>query len=500
MSRGVLSGIVAGAAVSVLGMATLSLMAPIPSDGPKAGKPPAPAPVVEAPVTAPALETAPAPDSVPAKPEAPEPAPTATAPAAGAIEVPPGSEFNRPAPEGEAQLPTPDALPETAAAPEVAAPAAEGAPRADTAPASTPQAATAPETMQPPETDVAMPGVAAEEEPVLPSPEAASPEAPVADAAPSVQVEAPEVPKPVAEAQPEAEPEQPAPETDQAEVAPDSAPSAVVDLPGTGAMRVPVPGGGIAVPNVRTNRLPSIGGVPSEEPAVEAQDEAPRLGALALNAAPFTADPSKPLFSVILIDAGDKGLDREVLTTFSFPVTFAVDASRPDAAEAVADYRAHGFEVVLITGGLPEGAQPRDLETSMLTYLERVSQAVAVMDAETGGMNNDRPLLRQLANILTATGHGLVTSGRGLNTAGQIAASQGVPSVEIFRTLDEDLESVATIRRYLDRAAFKAAQDGHVVMLGHSYPNTVTALFAWALEGKGAEVELAPISAVLRAQ
>ena len=49
----------------------------------------------------------------------------------------------------------------------------------------------------------------------------------------------------------------------------------------------------------------------------------------------------------------------------------------------------------------------------------------------------------------------------------------------------------------LDRAAFKAAQEGRVVVVGTTRPETIAALMEWSIEGKGASVALAPISAVL---
>ena len=55
-------------------------------------------------------------------------------------------------------------------------------------------------------------------------------------------------------------------------------------------------------------------------------------------------------------------------------------------------------------------------------------------------------------------------------------------------------------RRYLDRAAFKAAQEGRVVVQGTTRPETVQALLEWTVEGRAGSVELAPASAVLQVQ
>ena len=67
----------------------------------------------------------------------------------------------------------------------------------------------------------------------------------------------------------------------------------------------------------------------------------------------------------------------------------------------------------------------------------------------------------------------------------------------IFRRLDGEGESIATIRRYLDRAAFKAAQEGVVVVIGDTREATVAAILEWTVEGRAATVTLAPVTAVL---
>ena len=65
---------------------------------------------------------------------------------------------------------------------------------------------------------------------------------------------------------------------------------------------------------------------------------------------------------------------------------------------------------------------------------------------------------------------------------------------------NKELSPSDLVQRYLDRAAFKAGQEGSVVMIGHTYDETVKGLFSWALEGKGEGIQLAPISAVLTDQ
>ncbi|SMX42559.1 divergent polysaccharide deacetylase family protein [Actibacterium lipolyticum] len=492
---GFVRGLVSGGVTVVVLLSAASIIAPLPQEDQglvvevepnpvgsgsdeedPEGEPEEPEPGAQAP----ALERAPAPDAAPTAPEAEaEGAPTES-PQTGEIDLPPGSEFNRPPPEGEAIIPGTDQTALPGAAPAVPTPSTDIAtpPAPDTAPGSVPQTdAEATGVMVAPDVVDASPTIPSTgEAPILPIPGATSPLEPSTEAQPARRINP----------------------TSPIGVAPNIAAEATPSM-----IRVPVPGHKIALPNVRTGRLPTVGGENAAQQAEESEivfADPADLDAVARYAAPFEAEGDGPLFSVILIDAGEEGLDRETLKTFSFPVTFAVDASRPDAEQAMRDYRAAGFEVVLLMTGLPEGAQPSDLEVSLSAYLSRVPESVAIMDAEAGTLQSDRPLLTQLMAMLDESGHGVVTYDRGLNTAEKMAQAAKVPSALVFRVLDGEQEAGSTIRRYLDRGAFKAAQDGQVVVVGHSYPETVTALFSWALEGKGADLTMAPISAILRGQ
>ncbi|WP_095589790.1 divergent polysaccharide deacetylase family protein [Actibacterium ureilyticum] len=315
-------------------------------------------------------------------------------------------------------------------------------------------------------------------------------------------------PQPAPEAEPAPLPRVVRPGTDPTPE-PEPAPEApVAEAEGedraTGALRVAVPGRQISVPKVRVNRLPTIGGegpapaAPGSLPGGTGADTAPDDGrALTRNAVPFDPVDGKPLFSVILIDAPGTRLSPEALRELAFPVTFVVDAAQKDASIAARDYRQAGHEVIMMAGGLPDGATAQDVEVSLTTYLNRVPNAVAVMDPGIAGGQTNRAMLRQMVAIAGESGHGLVSFERGLNAAQQVATSQGVPNAMVFRVLDAKGEDAGTIHRYLDRAAFKAGQQGQVAVLGHTRPDTLSALLTWALAGKGGEMNLAPISALL---
>jgi len=337
----------------------------------------------------------------------------------------------------------------------------------------------------------------------VPAPDSA-PDEGVTPAPPSPRQDGPAAsePSPPAATPPATAPSQPAPDPAGGPApedgGPDAAPQIPTDLP-PGALRIPAPGGEIAKPDVRVGQLPTVGDGAEAGADAAASPAAPAdLGALARHAVPFEPEGEKPLFSVILIEAAEGGLDRAALTTFSFPVTFAIDPGRADAAEAARSFRDAGFEVVALADDLPAAATPQDVEVNIAAWQRAVPPAVAVMDPAEGGFGTDRAPLRAMMGVLDETGHGVISFDSGLNTIDQLARAAGVPSALVFRSLDARRENAATIRRYLDRAAFKAARDGHVVMVGHSYPQTVTALYQWMLDGKGNEVTMAPISAILR--
>jgi polysaccharide deacetylase 2 family uncharacterized protein YibQ len=276
---------------------------------------------------------------------------------------------------------------------------------------------------------------------------------------------------------------------------------------------LPLPGGQIgALPGTPAGqgqrRLPQIGDDIAAAPEPDATaDPGSDIGApagqgaaptpLDRNAEPFENPQARPLFAVILRDIGAAGIGRDRLAALDLPVTIAIDPTTPDAGAAAATYRAAGKEVVVIAADLPDGATPTDIEVNLEGMFATVPQAVALINPPSGGFQGDRVRARQIVQILGGLGYGLVTHDRGLNAAAQIAQRDGVPDARVFRVLDGEGETGPLIRRYLDRAAFRAAQQGWAAVMGDSRPETVAALLGWALEGRGATLAFAPVSAVL---
>ncbi len=218
--------------------------------------------------------------------------------------------------------------------------------------------------------------------------------------------------------------------------------------------------------------------------------------AIRRNRVVFENPDNKPLFSIILIDVGKEGLANEVLRSFTFPVTYALD---PSAAGATADAKflsQGGFEIL----SLPPSKGADITSESLNQAFAKLPESVGLVDWPNAGIQASAKQSDQVVATLLKTGHGLVTYDIGQDGADQKARHGGVFSAKIYRILDAERESGVVIKRYLNRAVLEAGKTGKVIVIGHTYPETVTALFSWALSSKSASVVLAPISAALLTQ
>ena len=318
-------------------------------------------------------------------------------------------------------------------------------------------------------------------------------------------------------AEPEGEPqvtesESPAPEVVET---PDSGGVATVDG-GDSQFFTPVETFQDRAEGVEVNRLPTIGGDDDALPVVrrlpgapvstgraeedvaapaETQLQAMDGPAVRAFAMDYDAPEGAALVSVVLLHDGPEPLSASDLRRLPPTVGFAVDAGAPNAAGVASEYRRAGREVVMIPS-LPMGASPQDVEVALSVNLERIPQAVAVMDVSGSSFQSDREAVAQVVAVIGDTGHGLITFPRGLNTAHQQAERAGLPTGLIFRLLDDDNETDEQIRRTLDRAAFRARQNDAVILVGHARAGTIAAVADWAANASG-DVMLAPVSAAL---
>ena len=458
MARGIFSGFIVGGVVSGLALGAASVMTEVPGTAP---------------------------------------------PEAAAVDVPAGSEFDQSLEDREAELPSAGETPEPgeAEAPQVSAPepddlsSLEGA---DTDPAARPEAGGAEGGLSAPDAGDASAGVEVDSDsPVLPSPQAMAPEAPEGEEGLSISTDPaqPQEPEVEGSAFPveEESAADPAPETQ--DVTPEAEAMEAETAPEQSASEGTI---GNMAEGVTTNRLPAVGQEP--EPEVPTQETAPELLPLEAYASEFENPDGKPLMSIVLIDDGSSPIGFEALSSFPYPLSFAVDADWPGAAEAAARYRAAGFEV-LAMADLPDGASAADAEVAMQAFLEAVPEAVAVLEGTESGLQSSREVAEQLAPILLDSGHGVVMQPKGLNTAQKLLSREGVRAASVFRDFDAKGQEATVIRRFLDQAAFRAGQEENgVIMLGRMRAETVSALLLWGLQDRASRVALAPVSAVLKGE
>ena len=468
-------------------------------------------------------------------------------PAAVTLDPPAGSEFAKPLPDLELVLPVTEAAPKadvpaiapltppvSDAATKTDAPLAAPstgleAPKVLDAPVEIEVADAMPSTVEAAKLPFAVPGQLVLPQADMAPAQAETPAAPVATEEAEVLLKPlPEIlPEPVPEALPEPLPQvTPSVEAEaEVPVVPAAEPKPepeVILVPDAGSVAEdpalksaatlePTPGLKGQVDGVTVGRLPRIVDAPAVaegeavpatganpdatgEVAIDGNADAPPLKKYART---FENPEGKPLFAIILIDTGGADVDRAALASLPFAVTFALDPLAPGAAEASKIYRDAGQEVIMVATGIPSGATASDLEVTFQAHAAALPEAVAVIDTEFGAFQADRPLATQVVPILKAQGRGLISWDRGLNAADQVARREGLASGMVFRKLDGKGENSAAVRRALDRAAFKAAQDGRVMVIGQTLPNTVAALMEWAVEGRAASVALAPVSAAL---
>jgi hypothetical protein len=337
---------------------------------------------------------------------------------------------------------------------------------------------------------MALPEIAAETAPVVPEM--------VQEIAPPVAEEV-AVAEPVGVPEPEPEPE-PEPQErrslvlPQVGVEPEVAPPVEDSVAeATAAEELPGQNGAAVLPGdrsgIRVNR-PAAG----DAPAAETQS-----GGMALEtyAAAWEGGSDLPRIGIVLLDAGALPGAVAAVAALPMPVTVAIDPGAAGAADLMAGYRAEGIEVLALAR-LPVGAMPVDVAVTYEAVFAILPEAVGVIDAGEGGLQAQSAVTEQAMARLAADGRGAVLPGGGLNMAVRMATEAGVPVAVIDLRLDAGGAEAAAIRRTLDQAAFRARQSGDVVLLGDVEAEVLSALMLWGAARAAAQVDVAPVSAILR--
>lgn len=483
--RGFLGGVSVGAVVAVIGAAVWSLSIPLP----RAVEVPSETP---APVLAPRVDTTLPQDTPGADSDVVERAPVAPADVSEATGTPevidtdtpdrPAVVTAAPAPEAEAapsDVPT-TAAPSAAPAPDSSVTLAPEQPGSEQDPVAATESSTPPEDVSVLDPTLSAPSDTADAPVVLEQDSATGPktaplEAPVV-VVPDLGV-APDTTLPPAIATPIAPPKI----VLEGETLPEDS-QRIADLPQANAS------GTATGPTIGTKVVP-----------LTDRDKQPAETAVISGATPFErnaepADPEAglPLMSIVLIEE-EGSVGAEALEEFPYPITFAIDPSDPKAAARMAARRAAGFEVMILAD-LPREGSAQDAETALPVWFERLPQAMGILEGIDTGVQGNRPLADQVASIAQAAGYGLVLQDNGLNTVQKMALRDGVPAGVVFRDFDGAGQDPRAIRRFLDQAAFRAGQEGAVIMLGRLKPDTISALLVWGLQDRANRVALVPVS------
>lgn len=501
--RGFLAGVSVGALVAVTGAAIWSLSTPLrgPISVPNLTPHPILAPRVEAiePKDTPGADA----DLVEAPPVAPAPVAAGDTPQGAGLDT-----SASPAPEvaTEAGTALDDAAAKPLSEPDAKVAPATEAPTSPRAPAEAVQAMTAPEQEATPEAETTAPAPPPVEE-----------------------VQAPELSEPVAEEEaPQVAALSEEPSASRApEVAPQIAPDALGTpaeeaVPPSLALPAPAPApqvrvlGEGAAGQPESNRIADLpqadGSTDSAAPAVgtrvvplterDKNDPAQEVGAtdapltpFERNAEPVQPESGLPLMSIVLIE-DETSVGAEALAEFPYPLTFAIDPADPKAEARMRARRAAGFEVMILAD-LPREAAASDAETSLPVWFERIPDAIGLLEGIDTGVQGNRPLADQVTAIAADHGYGLVFQDNGLNTVQKMALRDGHPAGVVFRDFDGAGQDPRAIRRFLDQAAFRAGQEGAVIMLGRLKPDTISALLIWGLQDRANRVALVPVSTSL---
>ena len=242
------------------------------------------------------------------------------------------------------------------------------------------------------------------------------------------------------------------------------------------------------------SRLPQIGSEAGEpgETASDQGEDAPTGIAMTDNAAEWM-DAGLPKIAVVLTGVSQ---GQELPDLGDLPVSVVVDALGDGADALIAEVRGAGQEVVLATP-LPEGATASDAQVAFETYRPKLAEAVAMIEAADGQFRS-RDVAEAVVALALDAGLGIVTTTKGLNSVQQLSGPSGAAAATVERDLGEVVDDEGALRRAFDQAAFKAGQEGSVVVTLPATEAALSVLADWSQSSRGKTVAFAPLSAVLR--
>jgi hypothetical protein len=235
-----------------------------------------------------------------------------------------------------------------------------------------------------------------------------------------------------------------------------------------------------------------------EQVTVEAiETEEPYGKAIDLYARDGVSNEGKPKLAIVLLTDQLNAIDPNLVQSLPIPVTFAVDPVNPSADALLLSLRELEQEAVIL-GDLPPEATVQDVDVALTALVDLLPQTIGVIERQAGALQQSRDVMLHVPEVLNRTGHGLVVYEKGLNT---LAKEAGTPVATIYRDLDGADQNERTIRRFLDGAAFRAANSPSepIVVLARLRPETMSAILIWALQDRAQKTAVVSVSQLMKA-
>lgn len=231
------------------------------------------------------------------------------------------------------------------------------------------------------------------------------------------------------------------------------------------------------------------------------ETETPKINAFDTFAAEFTDDKIQPLMSIIL--HATTLTETQTVASLAAPLTLAVAADNPDAAEIITGYRALGGEVVLLLptkgpNALRKGGDPVDAANRLNALMANTDGVIGILDGPDGDLNQDSRMLVSILAILSETGHAIITvDGLGTNRASVMANEAGIPAAGISHLIDTSEGTIAVVRE-LDKVVLQFGDRQSVTIFAPVTPDMLFGLNFWLESQKAQIITVAPVSASIR--
>jgi len=227
--------------------------------------------------------------------------------------------------------------------------------------------------------------------------------------------------------------------------------------------------------------------------------------ALALNAAPFEAQPGQPLIAIVLSDPGPQAIEPETLLSLNMPLTVAVGADTARGPELAAEAGLAGYEVLAqiavgdgTAGAIRPGMTDLEIADQAQATMSRLWMAVGATNTLGPGAVLDERVLRGVLAVLSQNGYAMVGKSAGADVvAAAMAGAMSVPYADRDLSIPADAGADEAYAA-LDRAAQIAEAAGTAIVFAPGTLPVLQGVQRWGVERSGRQARLAPVSAIVR--